>query len=50
MYSPMKRLGAGTTRKNVGVIGLGGLGHFAVLFAAHMGAEVTVSNDCVRKV
>merc|ERR1712093_290091 len=43
VYSPLKKHGAGTdAAKNVGVVGLGGLGHFAVLFAAHMGAEVTV--------
>ena len=42
MYSPLKKYGAGTTAKDVGVIGLGGLGHFGVLFAAHMGADVTV--------
>lgn len=42
VYSPLKRYGAGSAAKRVGVIGLGGLGHFAVLFASHMGAEVTV--------
>ena len=31
VYSPLKRHGAGTTAKSVGVIGLGGLGHFCVL-------------------
>lgn len=42
VYSPLKRHGAGKTAKDVGIIGLGGLGHFGVLFAAHMGANVTV--------
>ena len=42
VYSPLKKYGAGTTAKDVGIIGLGGLGHFGVLFAAHMGANVTV--------
>lgn len=31
VYSPLKQYGAGPG-KNVGVVGLGGLGHFAVLF------------------
>lgn len=42
VYSPLKKYGAGTTAKDVGIIGLGGLGHFGVIFAAHMGANVTV--------
>jgi len=42
VYSPLKRYGAGTKAKQVGVVGLGGLGHYAVLFAKAMGAEVTV--------
>ena len=32
VYSPLKRHGAGTTAKSVGVIGLGGLGHYGVLY------------------
>jgi hypothetical protein len=28
MYSPLKQYGAGTQRKNVGIVGIGGLGHF----------------------
>ena len=39
VYSPLKRLGAGPGKK-VGVIGIGGLGHLAVQWAAKMGAEV----------
>ena len=40
VYSPLKfnNVGPGT---KVGVVGIGGLGHFAVMFAAAMGAEVT---------
>lgn len=40
-YSPLEQYGAGTTAKRVGVIGIGGLGHYAVMFAKAMGAEVT---------
>ena len=39
VYSPLKRYAAGPGKK-VGVIGIGGLGHLAVQFAAKMGAEV----------
>ncbi|GAA5903596.1 hypothetical protein JCM6882_002996 [Rhodosporidiobolus microsporus] len=43
VYTPLKLHAAGSpTARNVGVVGLGGLGHFAVLFAVAMGAEVTV--------
>jgi alcohol dehydrogenase (NADP+) len=41
VYSPLARFGAGTTAKKVGVIGVGGLGHFGIMFAKAMGAEVT---------
>lgn len=41
VYAPLKQYGAGTTAKRVGVVGIGGLGHFAVLFAKAMGASVT---------
>ncbi|WVQ81668.1 hypothetical protein IAT38_003793 [Cryptococcus sp. DSM 104549] len=41
VYTPLKQYGAGTTAKKVGIVGIGGLGHFAVLFAKAMGAEVT---------
>lgn len=40
-YSPLKKYKAGKG-KQVGVIGLGGLGHMAVKLAAAMGAHVTV--------
>ncbi|OSC98300.1 GroES-like protein [Trametes coccinea BRFM310] len=39
VYSPLRTNGCGPGKK-VGVIGIGGLGHFAVLFAKAMGAEV----------
>jgi D-arabinose 1-dehydrogenase-like Zn-dependent alcohol dehydrogenase len=42
VYSPLKQYGAGTTAKDVGIVGLGGLGHFAVIFAKAMGANVSV--------
>lgn len=39
VYSPLKEYGAGPGKK-VGVIGIGGLGHYTILFAKAMGAEV----------
>ncbi|KAJ9649375.1 hypothetical protein H2201_006587 [Coniosporium apollinis] len=39
VYSPLVRLGCGPGKK-VGIVGIGGLGHFAVLWAAALGAEV----------
>ncbi|KIV87992.1 hypothetical protein PV10_09172 [Exophiala mesophila] len=38
-YSPLVRNGAGPGKK-VGIIGLGGIGHFGILFAKALGAEV----------
>eukprot|EP00026_Physarum_polycephalum_P010765 Phypoly_transcript_10944.p1 GENE.Phypoly_transcript_10944~~Phypoly_transcript_10944.p1 ORF type:complete len:358 (-),score=62.91 Phypoly_transcript_10944:95-1168(-) len=40
VYSPLKYHGAGTTAKHVGIVGIGGLGHFGLMFAAALGAEV----------
>lgn len=40
VYSPLKQHNVGPGTK-VGVIGVGGLGHFAIMFAAALGAEVT---------
>ncbi|KAI0480091.1 GroES-like protein [Xylariaceae sp. FL0804] len=40
-YSPLVRNGAGPGKK-VGIVGLGGLGHFGVLFARALGAETWV--------
>jgi len=42
VFSPLKQYGAGTTAKDVGIVGLGGLGHFGVIFAKAMGANVSV--------
>lgn len=41
VFSPLEQYGAGTTAKDVGIVGIGGLGHFGVLFASAMGANVT---------
>jgi alcohol dehydrogenase (NADP+) len=41
VYSPLKRNGCGPG-KSVGVVGVGGLGHFAVLFAKALGADTVV--------
>lgn len=41
VYSPLKRNGCGPG-KTVGVVGVGGLGHFAVLFAKALGADEVV--------
>lgn len=40
-YSPLRQFGC-TRGSQVGVVGLGGLGHMAVKIAAAMGAEVTI--------
>ncbi|CAN8106408.1 unnamed protein product [Discula destructiva] len=41
VYSPLKRHGCGPG-KTIGVVGVGGLGHFAVLFAKALGADKVV--------
>lgn len=41
VYSPLKQNGCGPG-KRVGIVGVGGLGHFAVLFAKALGAEEVV--------
>ncbi|KAI7360735.1 NADPH-dependent medium chain alcohol dehydrogenase [Hortaea werneckii] len=48
VYSPLVRLGAGPGKK-VAVLGLGGLGHFAVMWAVALGAEVYVLSHSPRK-
>jgi len=48
LYSPLKHWNAGPGKK-VGVIGLGGLGHMGVKFAAALGAEVTVFSHSENK-
>ncbi|KAI7864393.1 chaperonin 10-like protein [Mucor mucedo] len=47
-YSPFKRYGVNASSK-VGVIGIGGLGHFAVQWAKAMGAEVVALSSSDRK-
>ncbi|KAK6335681.1 hypothetical protein TWF696_002447 [Orbilia brochopaga] len=41
VFSPLKRYGAGPN-KRVGIIGLGGLGHFGVMFARALGSAEVV--------
>lgn len=50
VYSPLKREGCGPGKK-VGIIGLGGLGHFGVLFAKALGAEsvTVISRSSTKK-
>ena len=48
LYSPLKHWNSGPGKK-VGVIGLGGLGHMGVKFAAALGAEVTVFSHSESK-
>ncbi|OAA74510.1 oxidoreductase [Akanthomyces lecanii RCEF 1005] len=38
-FSPLKRFGAGPGKK-VGIVGVGGLGHYGIIFAKALGAEV----------
>lgn len=48
VYSPLKYWNAGPG-KNVGIIGIGGLGHMAIKIAKAMGARVTVFTTSQRK-
>lgn len=47
-YSPLRHVGV-TKGHRVGVMGLGGLGHMGVKFAAAFGAEVTVLSTSLSK-
>ena len=47
-YSPLKRFGV-KAGQNVGVVGLGGLGHMGVKLAVAMGAQVTVFSTSPSK-
>lgn len=47
-YSPLRHWKVGAGQK-VGIVGLGGLGHMAVKFAASFGAEVTVLSSSASK-
>lgn len=48
VFSPLNHAGVHPGMK-VGVVGMGGLGHLAVKFAAAMGAEVTVLSQTLSK-
>lgn len=48
LYSPIKHWGVGPGKK-VAVMGLGGLGHMGVKFAAALGADVTVLSHSPNK-
>lgn len=48
VFSPLKRHGVGRGMR-VGVIGIGGLGHLALQFAAKLGAEVTALSSSPDK-
>jgi len=48
VYSPLVRNGAGPG-KRVGVVGIGGLGHYAVLFGVALGAEVVAISHSSSK-
>ena len=41
VYSPLKNFGCGPGKK-VGIVGVGGLGHFGIMFARALGAEKVV--------
>jgi uncharacterized zinc-type alcohol dehydrogenase-like protein len=47
-YSPLRHVGVGKGHR-VAVLGLGGLGHMAVKFAAAFGAEVTMLSTSPSK-
>lgn len=48
VWSPLVRAGTGPG-KHIAVVGLGGLGHFAVLWANALGADVTVISHSPNK-
>lgn len=48
-YSPLKYFGLDKPGLNVGVVGLGGLGHIAVKFAKAFGTKVTVISTSISK-
>ncbi|XP_015890483.4 probable mannitol dehydrogenase [Ziziphus jujuba] len=49
VYSPLRYFGLDKPGINVGIVGLGGLGHVAVKFAKAMGAHVTVISTSINK-
>ena len=50
LYSPLKKNGCGPGRK-VGIVGIGGLGHFGVLYAKALGADkvTAISRSATKK-
>ncbi|KAK6359751.1 hypothetical protein TWF696_000891 [Orbilia brochopaga] len=49
VFSPLKRNGAGPGKK-IGIVGIGGLGHFGIMFAKALGAEVwAISRSDAKK-
>ena len=50
VYSPLKQNGAGPGKK-IGIVGVGGLGHFGLLFAKALGADeiVAISRSSAKK-
>ncbi len=48
VYSPLVRAGTGPGKK-VAIVGIGGLGHFAIMFANALGAEVTAISHSANK-
>ncbi|CAI8595529.1 unnamed protein product [Vicia faba] len=49
VYSPLRYFGLDKPGMNIGVVGLGGLGHLAVKFAKAFGANVTVISTSPNK-
>ncbi|XP_058775920.1 probable mannitol dehydrogenase isoform X2 [Vicia villosa] len=49
VYSPLRYFGLDKPGMNIGVVGLGGLGHMAVKFAKAFGANVTVISTSPNK-
>ncbi|BGP20831.1 hypothetical protein JCM10213_008134 [Rhodosporidiobolus nylandii] len=49
VYSPLVQYGAGKEAKDVGIVGIGGLGHFGLLFAKALGANVTAISHSENK-
>ncbi|KAI3462153.1 hypothetical protein Pfo_018816 [Paulownia fortunei] len=48
-YSPLRRFGLNKPGVNVGIVGLGGIGHLSVKFAKAFGCKVTVISTSINK-
>ena len=48
-YTPLKKWGALNGGKNIGIVGLGGLGQMGLLLAKAMGNKVTVISRSMGK-